>query len=95
MRTMGAIAGAVLLLVAGCGSGGTMGAGGDVGGNGGNGGGGGGGGGGTGGGGGGGGGGPTTCVYKCSDYGFTAGQCYQGWQCDAQGQCLSDVGSCN
>ena len=59
-----------------------------------NGGGGGAGGGGTGGGGGGGGG-PTTCDYKCSDYSFTAGQCYQGWQCDAQGQCLSYVGSCN
>jgi C1A family cysteine protease len=29
------------------------------------------------------------CDYKCADYGFTANQCYQGWQCDAQGQCLS------
>ena len=46
------------------------------------------------GGGGGGGGGPTTCDYKCSDYSFTANQCYQGWQCDAQGQCLSYTG-CN
>lgn len=43
----------------------------------------------------GGGGSPTTCDYKCSDYSFTAGQCCQGWQCDAQGQCLSYVGSCN
>ena len=54
----------------------------------------GGGGGGNGGGGsGGGGGGPTTsCDYKCADYSFSANECYQGWQCDAQGQCLSYTG---
>jgi C1A family cysteine protease len=37
---------------------------------------------------------PSSCDYKCSDYSFTANQCYQGWQCDAQGQCLSYTG-CN
>jgi C1A family cysteine protease len=42
-------------------------------------------------------GGPTptpapTCDYKCSDYGYSANECYQGWQCDAQGQCLTNNG---
>jgi C1A family cysteine protease len=32
---------------------------------------------------------PPSCQYKCSDYGFSANQCYMGWQCDAQGACLS------
>ena len=36
---------------------------------------------------------PSTCDYKCSDYGFTANQCYQGWQCDAQGACLAATAS--
>jgi hypothetical protein len=36
---------------------------------------------------------PPTCQYKCSDYGFSANQCYMGWQCDAQGQCLSPTAS--
>ncbi len=36
---------------------------------------------------------PTTCTYNCSDYGFSAGQCDQGWQCDAQGQCLTQTAS--
>ena len=45
-------------------------------------------------------GGPTptpapACDYKCSDYSFTANQCSQGWQCDAQGQCLSYTGCTN
>jgi hypothetical protein len=30
-----------------------------------------------------------TCDYKCADYGYAANECYQGWQCDADGQCLS------
>jgi len=33
-----------------------------------------------------------TCEYKCSDYGYTAGECYQGWECDAQGQCITETG---
>jgi hypothetical protein len=37
---------------------------------------------------------PPTCQYNCSDYGYAAGQCYQGWSCDAQGQCLSFTGAC-
>jgi C1A family cysteine protease len=40
------------------------------------------------------GGGPT-CEYKCSDYGYAPNECYQGWQCDAQGQCLSNTGCRN
>jgi C1A family cysteine protease len=36
---------------------------------------------------------PPSCQYNCSDYGFTANQCYMGWQCDAQGQCLSATAS--
>jgi C1A family cysteine protease len=39
---------------------------------------------------------PTpACDYKCADYGFSSNECYQGWKCDAAGQCLSYVGSCN
>jgi len=41
---------------------------------------------------GGGGGGPTTCDYKCSDYGYSPNECYQGWQCDTAGACLSYTG---
>ena len=37
---------------------------------------------------------PPSCQYNCSDYGFAAGQCYQGWSCDAQGQCLTYTGAC-
>ena len=36
---------------------------------------------------------PPMCQYNCSDYGFTANQCYMGWQCDAQGACLSATAS--
>ncbi len=32
---------------------------------------------------------PPSCQYNCSDYGFTANQCYMGWQCDAAGMCLT------
>ena len=32
---------------------------------------------------------PPSCQYNCSDYGFSANQCYQGWQCDAAGMCLT------
>jgi C1A family cysteine protease len=34
---------------------------------------------------------PSTCQYKCGDYGFTANQCTDGWQCDADGACLSQA----
>lgn len=36
---------------------------------------------------------PPPCQYQCSDYGFMPGQCYMGWQCDTQGQCLSATAS--
>lgn len=37
--------------------------------------------------------GPTpSCDYKCADYGYSANQCNQGWQCDSAGQCLSYTG---
>src|SRR5438105_518352 len=26
---------------------------------------------------------PPSCQYNCADYSFGAGQCYQGWTCDA------------
>jgi secreted trypsin-like serine protease len=26
------------------------------------------------------------CVYKCSDYGYSLGQCYQGWYCIPDGE---------
>ncbi|MDB4970597.1 MAG: hypothetical protein JWN44_6286 [Myxococcales bacterium] len=33
---------------------------------------------------------PTpACEYKCADYGYTANECSGGWQCDAQGQCIT------
>lgn len=28
----------------------------------------------------------STCVYKCSDYGYQPGQCYQGWYCIPDGE---------
>jgi C1A family cysteine protease len=34
----------------------------------------------------------TSVPYKCSDYGYSANECYQGWQCDAQGQCITYTG---
>jgi hypothetical protein len=34
-----------------------------------------------------------TCTYACAQYHFAANQCFQGWQCDAQGACLSYVGT--
>jgi C1A family cysteine protease len=37
---------------------------------------------------------PPTCQYKCSDYGYTANQCVQGWACDASGDCLSPSTAC-
>jgi C1A family cysteine protease len=39
----------------------------------------------------------TTCQFYCRDYGFTAGQCDQGWQCDAEGACLTQApgGTCS
>jgi hypothetical protein len=46
--------------------------------------------GGTGGTGGGGGGGD--CQYRCADYGYQEGQCYQGWEC--QNGCIRYVGTC-
>jgi C1A family cysteine protease len=36
----------------------------------------------------------TTCQYQCSDYGYIANQCVMGWQCDAEGQCLTPNSSC-
>ncbi|HXU69562.1 MAG TPA: hypothetical protein VN947_09540 [Polyangia bacterium] len=33
------------------------------------------------------------CKYHCADYGYDAGECYQGWQCDAAGSCLKYVGT--
>ncbi|HXU69563.1 MAG TPA: hypothetical protein VN947_09545 [Polyangia bacterium] len=33
------------------------------------------------------------CKYHCADYGYDAGECYQGWQCDAAGTCLKYVGT--
>jgi len=37
---------------------------------------------------------PPTCEYKCSDYGYVANQCVQGWSCDAAGQCLNPSSTC-
>jgi C1A family cysteine protease len=37
---------------------------------------------------------PATCQYACSDYGYQANQCVQGFKCDAQGQCLTADSSC-
>jgi len=37
---------------------------------------------------------PPPCQYNCADYGYTAGQCFNGWACDAAGQCLSPSTSC-
>ncbi len=36
------------------------------------------------------------CQYYCHDYGFSAGQCESGWQCDAEGACLAPTadGTC-
>lgn len=34
-----------------------------------------------------------TCKYRCADYDYDAGECYQGWQCDAAGNCLTYVGT--
>ena len=38
----------------------------------------------------------STCQYYCRDYGFGAGVCNDGWQCDAEGECLSQApgGTC-
>jgi len=36
---------------------------------------------------------PPSCDYKCTDYHFNAGECYQGWQCDAAGVCLAPTAS--
>ena len=36
---------------------------------------------------------PPTCQIQCAPYGFTANQCYMGWQCDAAGQCLTQTAS--
>lgn len=41
---------------------------------------------------GGGGGGNDSCVYKCSDYGFSPGQCYQGWYCIPDGELAGCLG---
>jgi C1A family cysteine protease len=40
---------------------------------------------------------PTTCQFYCRDYGFGAGDCSGGWQCDAEGSCLSQTptGTCS
>ncbi|HUS66109.1 MAG TPA: M64 family metallopeptidase [Kofleriaceae bacterium] len=32
--------------------------------------------------------------YTCGDHGYAPDQCYEGWQCDAAGACLSYVGEC-
>jgi secreted trypsin-like serine protease len=40
----------------------------------------------------GGGGGNPACVYQCSDYGFSAGQCYQGWYCIPDGEFAGCLG---
>jgi C1A family cysteine protease len=33
---------------------------------------------------------PTpACDYKCADYGYSANECYNGWQCDASGSCIT------
>jgi C1A family cysteine protease len=31
----------------------------------------------------------ASCQYKCSDFGFSANECSDGWQCDADGACMS------
>jgi hypothetical protein len=33
------------------------------------------------------------CTYACATYHYAAGQCSQGWVCDAAGECLSYVGT--
>lgn len=35
---------------------------------------------------------PTTntgCQYACADYGYEAGECFEGWQCNAATRCLA------
>ena len=34
-----------------------------------------------------------TCQYHCATYHYAANQCYEGWQCDATGVCLTYVGT--
>ena len=34
-----------------------------------------------------------SCKYHCADYGYAAGECYMGWQCDGAGSCLKYVGT--
>ncbi len=34
-----------------------------------------------------------TCQYSCSKYHYTANQCWEGWQCDAAGKCLTYSGT--
>ena len=47
----------------------------------------------TGGGGGGGtGGGGANCLYRCVDYNYAPGQCYQGWYCIPDGQYAGCLG---
>ena len=38
----------------------------------------------------------STCQYYCRDYGFGVGVCNGGWQCDAEGECLTQAagGTC-
>jgi hypothetical protein len=35
----------------------------------------------------------AACAYQCADYDYDPGECWEGWQCDAAGQCLSYVGT--
>jgi len=35
---------------------------------------------------------PPACQYKCADYGYSAGQCSGGWECDTQGACITYTG---
>jgi hypothetical protein len=37
---------------------------------------------------------PPSCQFDCATYNYAANQCDQGWQCDAAGACLTDVGTC-
>lgn len=40
-------------------------------------------------------GGNPSCVYPCKDYGFSPGQCYQGWYCIPDGELAGCLGQTN
>lgn len=37
--------------------------------------------------------GTTACTYTCTAYGYSPGECYQGWQCDGATNCLYETAS--